>query len=99
MNGEKIKELREKAGLTREALAKELYVTASIIQSWEEGWYNVPPSSGEIDEMATIFKIDEENLRELLDQDECEDYDAAPKWRFIDYIDYGIKVKKALKKR
>ena len=101
MNGEKLKELREKYGYSREELAEDLYVTASIIQSWEEGWAIINPSSGEIGEMAELFHMAEESLREILDLSEDDDYDSPmKKLRFIDCVDSVINcVKKPTQKK
>lgn len=75
INGRRLKELREKNGLTREELAQKILVTKHIIQSWEEGWGIINPSSGEISEMADLFGLSEAELREAIDADERFDYD------------------------
>ena len=68
MNGRKLKELRDKHGYSREKFAQLLYVTPSIIESWEEGWAIINPSSGEIDENSgdgykeVIIQTPETNL-------------------------------------
>ena len=48
MNGKTFKELREKHGYSRKEKANRLYVGESMVQSWEEGWSLINPSSGEI---------------------------------------------------
>ena len=84
MRGERLFELRTKFGYTREELAESLYVTPSIIQSWEQGWAIINPSSGEIDEMAEVFEMTEEELREYLEQDEEDDYDNENSKKMLD---------------
>ena len=91
MNGRKLKELRDKHGYSREKFAQLLYVTPSIIESWEEGWAIINPSSGEIDEMAQLFSMTEEMLRTVLNLDEEDDYDCPTnQTKFIDYVDSVI---------
>lgn len=75
INGKRLKELREQNGYSQEELADKIYCTKYIIQGWEEGWGIINPSSGEIDEMAMLFGLSEEELREQIDADEEKDYD------------------------
>ena len=89
MRGDKLRELREKHKITRKKLAEMIYVTESIIQSWEEGCYLMFPSSGEISEMAEIFEMEEEDLREYIEHEEINDWDKND-MRFIDYVDWGL---------
>ena len=98
MRGDKIKELREKHGYSRKELADRLYVTAAEVQSWEEGWFITCPSSGEIEEMANAFEMDEDRLREIIDQDESDDSDENTNLRIIDYVDAGIRARRFIKK-
>lgn len=58
MDGKKLQYLREKNHISRQELANKLYVTPYIIQSWEEGWAIINPSSGEIEELANAFSHD-----------------------------------------
>ncbi len=91
MNGNALKELREKNGYSRSQLAEKLYVTASMIQSWEEGWAIINPSNGEIDEMADAFGMSEDELREVLDADPDDDYGENTKVSWLDYLDAGVR--------
>ncbi len=52
---EKIKELREKAGLSQSALAKKLCVTRSSVNAWEMG-ISIPTTQY-IVEMAQLFHV------------------------------------------
>lgn len=94
MNSVALRNLRERYGYSRKALADKLYVTESIIQSWEEGWAIINPSSGEIEEMAGAFGMSEDDLRSYISADIDEDEGV----RFIDFIDAGIRAIKFCKK-
>lgn len=91
MNGKALKDLRKKHGYTREELAQKIYVTASDIKNWEEGLELMPPSSGEVKGIAEAFGIDEDLLRERIEQDFEDDYDEVNGLRFVDFLDFGIK--------
>ena len=75
INGTRLKELREQNGYSREELAEKICVTQYIIQGWEQGWGLINPSSGEISEMAELFHLSEDQLREELDANEENDSD------------------------
>ena len=75
INGEVLKNIRENSNITREELANLIYVTPYIIQSWEEGWGIMNPSSGEISGMAEIFNMTEDDLREKINASEENDYE------------------------
>lgn len=96
MNGEKLKEIRESNNISRKELAKKIYVTEAIIQSWEQGWYIEGPSSGEVEEMAEIFNMSEEVLRNVTNMPEEDDSDNNTT-SFIDYIDAGVRAIKYIK--
>ena len=98
MRGEVIRELREKHGYSRKELADKLYISASELQSWEEGWFIKGPSSGEIEEMADAFKMTEDSLRELINHSECDDADKNEEPRFIDYVDSAVRLGRFLKR-
>ena len=66
MNGEKLKNIREKTGYSRKELAERILVTEYVVQSWEEGWYITQPSSGEIEGLAEMFNLSEEELCNVL---------------------------------
>ena len=87
MDGKKLKAIREKLGYSRKDIAHEALVTEYEVQSWEEGWYIKQPSSGEIESMAELFDMTEEELCTLLN---IEDYDESEP-RFIDYVDAGLR--------
>lgn len=91
MNGNALKTLREEHGYSRSELAEILYVTASMIQSWEEGWAIINPSKGEIREMAEAFNMSVDELREVLDADPDDDYGEDTKVTLLDYIDAGVR--------
>lgn len=98
MNGKKLKEIREIKKISRKQLAQKIYVTESIVRSWEEGWYIETPSSGEIEEMAELFNTSEEILRDIIDLPE--EYDSENNTTsFVDYIDAGVRAIKHIKKQ
>lgn len=75
MKGNRLRELRIKNGYSQEEIAEEILVTKYIIDGWEKGYAAMKPSSGEIGGMAELFHMSEEELREVLDHPEEEDYD------------------------
>ena len=85
MNGERLKEIRESNNISRKQLAQKIYVTESIVQSWEEGWYIESPSSGEVEEMAEVFNMSEEILRNIIDLPEEENTQINKT------VDFGVK--------
>ena len=93
MNSSILKTLREKSGFSRKVLAKKLYVTESVVQSWEEGWYIAEPSYGELEEMAEVFNLTEYELIKLLEL-ENNNNDIS----FIDFVDAGFRTLKNTKK-
>lgn len=76
INGERLRELRELNGYSRSEIAKETLTTEYIIQGWEEGFAIMNPSSGEIEVMAEMFNLSEEQLREEIDAPMENDYDC-----------------------
>ena len=60
MVSDRIRLLRERRGLTQSALAKQLGITRSSINAWEQG-ISVP-STQYIVELAAIFKISTDDL-------------------------------------
>lgn len=97
MNGQKLKEIREKYGYSRKELAKILYETEYTVQSWEQGWGITPPTSGQIEKMAALFDIEEYNLRNLLEIDEYDDFDTDDV-SFIDFVDSAVRAYQYIKK-
>lgn len=93
MDGEKLKEIREKLGYSREEVADAALVTEYEVQSWEEGWFIKQPSSGEVELMAELFNMDEDELYTLLD---IEDDDESGV-RFSDFIDAGLRAIKHIR--
>ena len=75
LNGARLRQLRVAAHLSQEELGDRILCTESIIRSWEEGWGIIRPSSGEIEMMAEIFQMSEEQLRLELNAPEEYDYD------------------------
>ncbi|MBQ7224273.1 MAG: helix-turn-helix transcriptional regulator [Clostridia bacterium] len=55
MLGQKIKELRQKEGMTQKALADKLYVTAQAVSRWENE--EVEPSVSTLAEISKVFGI------------------------------------------
>lgn len=51
----KIKELRQKAGLSQEALAKEITVAANTVSRWETAAYK--PAIEDLEKMARFFDV------------------------------------------
>ena len=60
MVSDRIRLLRERRGLTQSELAKQLGITRSSVNAWEQG-ISVP-STQYIVELATIFKISTDYL-------------------------------------
>ena len=55
--GERIKELRQRAGMTQDELAKKLgYTSRSTINKIEKGLVDIPQSK--IQQLATLFNVD-----------------------------------------
>ena len=65
---DKLKELREKEGLSQQALADKLFVSRSAIAKWENG--NGIPSDVNLSEICKFFGVDEEWL---LDRNELKE--------------------------
>ena len=57
---DKLKELREKAGLSQQMLADKLFVSRSAIAKWENG--NGIPSDVNLDAICVFFNVEEEWL-------------------------------------
>lgn len=90
MRGDRIKNLRESHCLSRKEFANIICTTETIVQSWEQGWNIIPPSSGEIEAMADLFGLSEDQLLEALELDENQLYDNTPTVPF-DFIDDGVR--------
>ena len=60
MVADRIKELRERAGMTQAALAKQLGITRSSVNAWEMG-ISVP-STQYIVELAGLFRVSTDYL-------------------------------------
>lgn len=91
--GSAFQKLREAKGVSREKLAEIMYVTSSFIQSWEEGWYIVPPTWGEIDEMAMAYNMEIDDILEILGIEEDDLYDLDEE--SPDVFDYIGSIKRA----
>lgn len=63
MIGERIKDLREKHGLTQTALARKLGLSRSAINAWEMGIST--PSTQYLVELSLLFKVSTDFLLEL----------------------------------
>lgn len=63
MTADKIKKLREKAGLTQAELARRLGVTRSGVNSWEMGL--TTPSTAYIVELALLFGVSTDYLLDM----------------------------------
>ena len=55
---DKLKELREKEGLSQQELADKLFVSRSAVAKWENG--NGIPSDVNLDAICKIFNVEEE---------------------------------------
>jgi transcriptional regulator with XRE-family HTH domain len=53
--GQRIRELREAAGMSQSALAAELDEAANTVSRWETGTYKVTPEN--LDRLARLFKV------------------------------------------
>ena len=93
LDGSAFQKLREAKGFSREKLAEIMYVTSSFIQSWEEGWYIIPPTWGEIDEMAMAYNMEIDDILEILGIEEDDLYD--PDEESPDVFDYISSIKRA----
>lgn len=60
--GQKIKELREKKGLSQDELADKIKVTGSSISLWELGSTN--PKGKNLIKLASFFGVDADSLRD-----------------------------------
>ena len=60
INGVKLTEMREKAGMSQKALAKELGVTENTISNYETGKSN--PSEGKVKKLCFILKINKDDI-------------------------------------
>ena len=63
MVGERIKEIREKNGLTQSSLAKKLNISRSAVNAWEMG-VSIP-SAQYLIELSRLFKVSVDYLLEL----------------------------------
>ena len=53
--GQRIRELRDAAGMNQSALAAELKVAPNTVSRWETGTYKVTPE--DLDRLARLFKV------------------------------------------
>ena len=58
---DKLKELREKEGLSQQELADKLFVSRSAVAKWENG--NGIPSDVNLDSICKFFDIDKKQLK------------------------------------
>jgi len=65
LTGQKIAELRIKAGLTQEQLADRLYVTRTMVSKWERGICQ--PDRNTILKMADIFSVSPDEIMSVED--------------------------------
>ena len=95
MNGDKIQELRVKSGYTIDQFAEIMDEDVGTIQSWEQGWHLHPLSEGDIEIMAEIFHMTEDELRECIEHDKEDDWDSEnDSIRFVDYVDAAVRASK-----
>lgn len=99
MNGERLKQLREKNGYSRQELAQKVLVSKHEIQAWEEGWYISEPSSGEIEGLAEAFALSEDEVCSVLNISTEDGYSEDKDARFIDYVDAGLRAVQYVKDR
>ncbi len=94
---ERIKETREKNGLTQAALAKKLGVSRSAVNSWEIGIS--APSVQYLIELSKLFKVSadyllELNTGEVLDISFLDDEEKKMIYSMLDYFNkYGNTVR------
>lgn len=60
INGVKLSEMREKAGLSQKALAKEVGVAESTISNYETGKSN--PPEDKVEKLCFILKINKDDI-------------------------------------
>ena len=63
--GQKIAELRTKAGLTQEQLADKLYVTRAMVSKWERGICQ--PDYGMVEKIAGILSVSSDEIISMSD--------------------------------
>jgi len=87
---EKIKELRERNGLTQANLAKKLHITRSSVNAWEMGFSL--PSTQSVAQLAKIFNVSTDYLLGV-------DNGASISVKGLDVKEVGILVETANKFR
>ncbi len=55
MDGQTIKQLRRKAGLTQNQLADKMFVTTDSVKKWEAGLRN--PNKNRLPRLNTVLKV------------------------------------------
>lgn len=97
MIGERMKEVREKNGLTQSALAKKLNISRSAVNAWEMG-VSIP-SAQYLVELSKLFKVTTDYLlglstEELVDISFLEEEEKKLLYGFLDYFKkYGDMVR------
>lgn len=97
MIGERIKEVREKNGMTQSALAKKLNISRSAVNAWEMG-VSVP-SAQYLVELSRLFKVTTDyllglNTKEMVDISYLGEEEKKLLYGFLDYFKkYGYIVR------
>lgn len=82
---DKLKELREKEGLSQQELADKLYVSRSAVAKWENG--NGIPSDVNLDSICKFFDVDEKCLQ--LKKEDIK-YTQRQKYNFLKHLIYIV---------
>ena len=82
---DKLKELREKEGLSQQELADKLFVSRSAVAKWENG--NGIPSDVNLDEICKFFDIDKKQLK--LKKEDL-NYTKKKKFNFLRHLLYFV---------
>lgn len=82
---DKLKELREKEGLSQQELADKLYVSRSAVAKWENG--NGIPSDVNLDSICKFFDVDKKCLQ--LKKEDIK-YTQRQKYNFLKHLIYIV---------
>lgn len=90
----RLRELRNKSGLTQSELANKLGVTGQTILNWENGIYE--PKINQLIELADLFGVTVDYLIERKNNDKkaddiCKELERIPKENIINFIKKEIK--------
>ena len=90
----KLRELRNKSGLTQNEIANKLGVSGQTILNWENGIYE--PKINQLIQLADLFDVSVDYLIERKANDKsidaiCKELERIPKESFIEFIRLELK--------